>query len=101
MSALPPPNDPPANPEKQPEAAPAPAAQPDEAPMDTTPDQPPEETWADIPEDVMSLNTDEILTRIRLIENDMKVRFPDTRGILVSEHRACLGDAFGDSATPA
>jgi 26S proteasome regulatory subunit T5 len=74
MSAVPPPNDPPANPEKQPEAAPTAAAQADEAPMDTTPDQPPEETWADIPEDVMSLNTDEILTRIRLIENDMKVR---------------------------
>lgn len=75
MSAVPPPNDPPANPEKQPEAAPSSAAAPDEAPMDTTPDQPPEETWADIPEDVMSLNTDEILTRIRLIDNDMKVRY--------------------------
>jgi 26S proteasome regulatory subunit T5 len=42
--------------------------------MDTTPDQPPEETWADIPEDVMALSTDEVLTRIRLIENDMKAR---------------------------
>ena len=41
--------------------------------MDTTPDQPPEETWADIPEEVMALSTDEILTRIRLIENDIKV----------------------------
>ena len=42
--------------------------------MDTTPDQPAEETWADIPEDVMALSTDEILTRIRLIDNDIKVR---------------------------
>lgn len=41
--------------------------------MDTTPDVPQEETWEDIPEDIMTLSTDEILTRIRLIENDMKV----------------------------
>ncbi|KAJ7288223.1 26S proteasome subunit P45 [Mycena rebaudengoi] len=79
MSALPPPNDPPANPEKQPEGAITPApTQGDEAPMDTTPDQPPEETWADIPEDVMALSTDEVLTRIRLIENDMKVMRSET-----------------------
>lgn len=42
--------------------------------MDTTSDQPAEETWADIPEDIMALSTDEILTRIRLIDNDIKVR---------------------------
>lgn len=42
--------------------------------MDTAPDQPAEETWADIPEEIMSLSTDEILTRIRLIDNDLKVR---------------------------
>lgn len=42
--------------------------------MDTTPDQPAEETWSDIPEEIMSLSSDEILTRIRLIENDLKVR---------------------------
>jgi 26S proteasome regulatory subunit T5 len=41
--------------------------------MDTTPDVPAEETWEDIPADVMALSTDEILTRIRLIENDIKV----------------------------
>jgi 26S proteasome regulatory subunit T5 len=40
--------------------------------MDTTPDAPAEETWEDIPEDVMALSTDDILTRIRLIENDIK-----------------------------
>lgn len=43
--------------------------------MDTTPDQVPEENWDDIPADIMSLGTDEILTRIRLIENDIKVCF--------------------------
>ena len=43
--------------------------------MDTTPDRPAEETWDDIPEDIMALSTDEILTRIRLIDNDLKVRY--------------------------
>lgn len=48
--------------------------------MDITPDHPPEETWDDIPADILSLSTDEILTRIRLIENDIKVRvFPTTK----------------------
>jgi len=42
--------------------------------MDTTPDVPAEETWEDIPEEIRSLSTDEVLTRIRLIENDIKVR---------------------------
>ncbi|KAH9033311.1 26S proteasome subunit P45 [Lactarius hengduanensis] len=43
------------------------------AEMDTTPDQPVEETWDDIPEEIMELETEDILTRIRLIENDIKV----------------------------
>lgn len=43
--------------------------------MDTTPDQPPEETWDDIPEEIMELDTEDVLTRIRLIDNDIKVRF--------------------------
>jgi 26S proteasome regulatory subunit T5 len=71
-----PPNDNNNNPEKAPESAPratdAPVAGGDTA-MDTTPDQPPEETWADIPEDVIALTTDEILTRGRLLDNDIKV----------------------------
>ena len=77
MSSEQPQDVPPPNPEKQPEQpvssgdADAPAQ--DAAAMDTTPDQPPEETWADIPDEVMSLSTDDILTRIRLIENDIKV----------------------------
>ncbi|KAI0276490.1 26S proteasome subunit P45 [Russula aff. rugulosa BPL654] len=41
--------------------------------MDTTPDQPAEETWDDIPEEIMELDTEDILTRIRLIDNDIKV----------------------------
>jgi len=44
------------------------------AEMDTTPDQPVEETWEDIPEEIIELETEDILTRIRLIENDIKVR---------------------------
>ena len=43
------------------------------AEMDTTPDQP-EETWDDIPEEIMELDTEDIRTRIRLIDNDIKVR---------------------------
>ena len=43
------------------------------AEMDTTPDQP-EETWDDIPEEIMELDTEDVLTRIRLIDNDIKVR---------------------------
>jgi len=79
MSSTNPPSEPPTD-SKQPEGAststPAPAAQ--DAAMDTTPDQPPEETWEDIPEDVLSSTTDEILTRIRLIENDVKVMRSET-----------------------
>ena len=77
-STPPPPNDPLPSSEKQPEesTAPAPLAPGDGAPMDTAPDAPAEETWADIPEDIMALSTDEILTRIRLIDNDIKVWIP-------------------------
>ena len=44
--------------------------------MDTTPEEtkPVEETWDDIPEEIMALSPDEINSRIRLIENDIKVR---------------------------
>ena len=44
--------------------------------MDTTVDEtkPVEETWEDIPEEIMGLTADEINSRIRLIENDIKVR---------------------------
>lgn len=41
--------------------------------MDGTSERPAEETWEDIPEDIMALSSDEILTRIRLIDNDLKV----------------------------
>lgn len=75
MSSAPPPNNQPTSPEKQPEAPSSsqPASAPDAA-MDTAPDVPEEESWADIPEEILSLTTDEILTRIRLLDNDIKVR---------------------------
>ncbi|KAI6114227.1 26S proteasome subunit P45 [Pisolithus sp. B1] len=46
--------------------------------MDTTPDRPPEDNWDDIPPEIMALGTDEVLTRIRLIENDIKVMKSET-----------------------
>ncbi|KAF8645203.1 hypothetical protein AX16_008030 [Volvariella volvacea WC 439] len=79
MSAAPPPNNPPTNPEKAPASgssnAPAAAS---EGAMDTTPDVPPEETWDDIPEEILKLSTDDIATRTRLIENDIKVMRSET-----------------------
>jgi 26S proteasome regulatory subunit T5 len=76
MSAQPPsePPQPPTNAEKAPDAAAASSSASDDAAMDTTPDQPAQETWADIPEDIVALPTDEILTRVRLLDNDIKVR---------------------------
>lgn len=41
--------------------------------MDTAPDQPPEESWDDIPEEIVALPTEDIQTRTRLIDNDVKV----------------------------
>ena len=63
---------------QQPEQEPllAPEAQQTQQTMDTTPDateQPPQDPWADIPEEIMACSTDEIMSRIRLIENDIKV----------------------------
>ncbi|KXN88111.1 26S protease regulatory subunit 6A [Leucoagaricus sp. SymC.cos] len=82
MSSAQPPN-PPANndngkkPESNPPLASTPAA--GDAAMDTTPDVPPPENWDDIPEEILSLSTDEILTRIRLIDNDIKVMRSETQ----------------------
>lgn len=43
--------------------------------MDTSPEEtkPAEETWEDIPEEIKALGADEVSSRIRLIENDIKV----------------------------
>ncbi|KAF9267337.1 26S proteasome subunit P45 [Marasmius fiardii PR-910] len=78
-SSAPPPNQPSSNPEKQPDSSTSPPKEPSQqdAAMDTAPDQI-EETWDDIPEDIMSLSTDDILTRIRLIDNDIKVMRSET-----------------------
>ena len=46
-----------------------------QSPPPEQPPQPEEETWEDIPEDIRALNTDEILARVRLLENDIKVCF--------------------------
>jgi 26S proteasome regulatory subunit T5 len=85
MSSAQPPNQPPNNPpagEKPDEQLPLLSQTPEEtrptedAAMDTAPDQPPEETWDDIPEEIMALPTEDIQTRTRLIDNDIKVKFP-------------------------
>lgn len=73
MSSAEPPSDPPVD-NAVDKAADLEAPSTSEAAMDTTPDAPAEETWADIPEDVLALPTEDIMTRTRLIENDMKVR---------------------------
>ncbi|EJD50833.1 26S proteasome subunit P45 [Auricularia subglabra TFB-10046 SS5] len=60
-------------------AAPAQAgAAATEAAMDTTPDPPPEDDFSDLPEDILTASTDDILTRIRLIDNDIKVMRSET-----------------------
>ncbi|KAI9464936.1 26S proteasome subunit P45 [Lactarius psammicola] len=74
MSALPPEEHPNNNDQRnKPDTALSETTQLEAAEMDTTPDQPVEETWDDIPEEIMELETEDILTRIRLIENDIKV----------------------------
>jgi len=76
MSSAPPPSNPPPNPEKKPDPVSSDASVPVETgAMDVTDDTPPEETWDDISEDILALSTDEILTRARLIDNDIKVTF--------------------------
>ncbi|KAI6166712.1 26S proteasome subunit P45 [Pisolithus thermaeus] len=68
------------NPEKQPESDQSASSVParEGGAMDTTPDRPPEDNWDDIPPEIMALGTDEVLTRIRLIENDIKVMKSET-----------------------
>jgi 26S proteasome regulatory subunit T5 len=41
--------------------------------MDATP-EPPAETWSDLPEELLTAAADEIVSRRRLIENDIRVR---------------------------
>lgn len=40
--------------------------------------QPLGETWEDIPDEIKTLSTDEILARVRLLENDIKVSIIDS-----------------------
>ena len=74
MSTAPPSSDPPPNNEKPEVTGPSGSTSAEgTAAMDVTPDAPPEETWDDIPGDILALSTDEIITRTRLIDNDIKV----------------------------
>ncbi|GJJ15540.1 26S proteasome regulatory subunit 6A [Clathrus columnatus] len=79
MSSTEPPPQPPTDPKQSIESESGPATNSQtEATMDTTPDQPVEETWDDIPDDVLNSSTDDILTRTRLIDNDLKVMRSET-----------------------
>ncbi|KAG6372142.1 hypothetical protein JVT61DRAFT_7932 [Boletus reticuloceps] len=98
MSSAPPP--PPEIPpqDKQPESQPTTTASQwaqDAAAMDTTPDQPPEETWDVIPADILALSTDKILTRIRLIENDVKVMKSET--LLLQHEQSVMKEKIRDN----
>ena len=111
MSSVQPPNPPPednnsnANNEEKPEAQASSSAAPEntnggpEGDMDTTPDQPPEETWEDIPEEIRSLSTDEIVTRTRLIDNDLRVCGFTAHNVRVAEPR--VGNPFRDATLAA
>ncbi|KAG9033420.1 26S proteasome regulatory subunit 6A, partial [Tulasnella sp. UAMH 9824] len=75
------PSQPPSDPDKPSDASQSAATQsnaPAPHAMDTTSDQPQEETWDDIPEEVKAAGTDEIVTRMRLIDNDIKVMRSET-----------------------
>ena len=71
MASAPPPGELPTNNEKNADLGGS-TSNDGPAAMDVTPDVPPEETWDDIPEDIMGLSTEEIITRTRLIDNDIK-----------------------------
>jgi 26S proteasome regulatory subunit T5 len=78
MSSTQPPSEPPSNNNEKDEptgTAPNAVSASSDAAMDTTPDQPEEETWSDIPEDILQLSTEDVIQRTKLIENDMKARY--------------------------
>ena len=74
-SVPPPPADLPADSNKKDSFTPTSSSSPEGAAMDLTHDVPEEETWDDLPEEILTLSTDEILTRSQLIDNDIKVVF--------------------------
>ncbi|KAI0802081.1 P-loop containing nucleoside triphosphate hydrolase protein [Irpex lacteus] len=76
MSSAQPPNPPSDNSNEkkpEPEASSSTPQPTEDAAMDTSSDQPPEEKWEDIPEDILALPTEDISTRTRLIDNDLRV----------------------------
>ena len=75
MASAPPPGELPPNNEKTEDSAVPTTSGDGPGAMDLTPDAPAEETWDDIPVDIMALSTEEITTRTRLIDNDIKEWF--------------------------
>jgi len=100
MSSTPPPNPSPANDKKE-EETPllAETSTNENADMDTSPDAPPpppEETWDDIPEDIRALPADEINTRTRLIDNDIKVMRSET--LRLQHEQSVMKEKIRDNA---
>ena len=73
MSSVPPDPLPPSDSNKKPDPSAPTSSSAEAVAMDVTRDAPEEETWSDLPEEILTLSTDEILTRTRLIDNDIKV----------------------------
>jgi 26S proteasome regulatory subunit T5 len=74
MASAPPPGELPSNNDQKADTS-GPTSSDGPVAMDVTSDAPREETWDDIPEDIMALSTEEIMTRTRLIDNDIKEWF--------------------------
>jgi hypothetical protein len=78
MSSSQPPEQPPAREDAKPSTSTSDvvmeSAQPpaDAEKMDVTPD-PPAETWSDLPQELLTASAEEIVSRRRLIENDIRV----------------------------
>ncbi|KAF9562606.1 26S proteasome subunit P45 [Agrocybe pediades] len=64
--------------------------------MDVTPDAPPEDPFKDIPQEIMELGTDEILTRTRLIDNDLKVMRSET--LRLQHEQSMMKEKIRDNA---
>lgn len=76
-----PPSQPPNDEKKAENPAPATeasATEQDSNAMDVQPEQPAEDNFDDIPAEIMESGTDDILTRVRLLENDIKVMRSET-----------------------
>ncbi|KAG8812526.1 26S proteasome regulatory subunit 6A, partial [Serendipita sp. 400] len=80
MTSTQPPNPPPIRDEEKVSASTSEASTTQQAEadkMDITPD-PPAETWSDLPEELLTASPEEIVSRRRLIENDIRVMRSET-----------------------